>query len=66
MNIPYSVNMKLKTIPEGVLAQPYDATVDYVIAKNNLDRVQLNLVLAKYNYILRTKLLDFYQNRALW
>ena len=33
MNIPYSVNMKLKTIPEGVLAQPYDATVDYVIAK---------------------------------
>ena len=42
------------------------STVDYVIAKNNLDRVQLNLVVAKYNYMLRTKLLDFYQNRALW
>lgn len=42
------------------------STVDYVIAKNNLDRVQLNLVVAKYNYILRTKLLDFYQNRAMW
>ncbi len=42
------------------------STVDYVIAKNNLDRVQLNLVVAKYNYILRTKLLDFYQNRKLW
>jgi len=42
------------------------STVDYVIAKNNLDRVQLNLVVAKYNYMLRTKLLDFYQNKALW
>jgi len=42
------------------------STVDYVIAKNNFDRVQLNLVVAKYNYMLRTKLLDFYQNRALW
>lgn len=42
------------------------STVDYVIAKNNYDRVQLNLVVAKYNYMLRTKLLDFYQNKALW
>lgn len=42
------------------------STVDYVIAKNNLDRVQLNLVAAKYNYILRTKIVDFYQNRPLW
>ena len=42
------------------------STVDYVIAKNNFDRVQLNLVVAKYNYMLRAKLLDFYQNRALW
>ena len=42
------------------------STVDYVIAKNNFDRVQLNLVVAKYNYVLRTKLLDFYQNRTLW
>jgi outer membrane protein len=40
--------------------------VDYVIAKNNLDRVQLNLIAAKYNYILRTKVLDFYNNRNLW
>jgi len=42
------------------------STVDYVIAKNNFDRVQLNLVVAKYNYMLRTKLLDFYQDRPLW
>jgi outer membrane protein len=42
------------------------STVDYVIARNNLDRVLMNLVAMKYNYILRTKLLDFYQSKALW
>lgn len=48
------------------LADGVISTVDYVIAKNNLDRVQLNLIAVKYNYILRTKLLDFYRNRSLW
>ena len=42
------------------------STVDFVIAKNNLDRVLSNLVSIKYNYLLRTKLLDFYQNKPLW
>jgi outer membrane protein len=42
------------------------STVDYVIAKNNFDRVLINLVSIKYNFILRTKLLDFYQDKALW
>ena len=42
------------------------STVDYVIAKNNLDRVLINLISIKYNYILRTKLLDFYQDKGLW
>jgi len=42
------------------------STVDFVIAKNNLDRVQLKLVSLKYNYLLRSKLLDFYQHKALW
>ena len=42
------------------------STVDFVIAKNNLDRVLINLVSIKYNYLLRTKLLDFYQDKALW
>ena len=40
--------------------------VDFIIAKNNLDRAELNIVSAKYDYILRRKLLDFYQNRLLW
>ena len=40
-------------------------TVDYNIAKNNLDRARANLVQAKYDYIFRTKILDFYQNKPL-
>ena len=35
-------------------------SVDYVIAKNNLDRAQINLVNAKYDYLLRKKVLLFY------
>ena len=42
------------------------STVDFVIARNNLDRVLINLVSIKYNYLLRTKLLDFYQDKPLW
>ncbi len=35
-------------------------TVDYIITKNNLDQTSMNLVAAKYDYILRTKILDYY------
>jgi outer membrane protein len=42
------------------------STMEFVIAKNNLDRVLINLVSIKYNYLLRTRLLDFYQDKALW
>ncbi|MFT4203120.1 MAG: TolC family protein [Chitinophagaceae bacterium] len=35
-------------------------TVDYIITKNNLDQSTMNLVAAKYDYILRTKILDYY------
>jgi outer membrane protein len=40
-------------------------TLDYNIAKTNLDRARANLVLAKYDYVFRTKVLDFYQNKPL-
>ncbi|HEY4148719.1 MAG TPA: TolC family protein [Chitinophagaceae bacterium] len=46
---------------EGVIT-----SVDYVIAKNNLDRTNINLITARYDYILRTKVLDYYQNKPLW
>lgn len=41
-------------------------SVDYIIAKNNLDRANINLIIARYDYILRTKILDYYQNKPLW
>ena len=40
-------------------------SVDYNIAKANLDRANANLVQTKYDYVFRTKVLDFYMNRPL-
>ncbi|MCF2500892.1 TolC family protein [Dyadobacter chenhuakuii] len=40
-------------------------SVEYNIAKANLDRANGNLVQAKYDYVFRTKILDFYMNRPL-
>jgi len=41
-------------------------SVDYLIAKNNLDRATIDLITTKYDYVLRTKILDFYQGKQLW
>jgi outer membrane protein len=41
-------------------------SVDYVIAKNNYDRANTNLTASRYNYIFRTKILDYYQGRLTW
>ena len=38
-------------------------SVDYVIAKNNYDRANTNLSAARFNYIFRTKILEYYQGR---
>jgi outer membrane protein len=35
--------------------------VEYLIVKNNMDRARVNLTIARYEYLLRTKVLDFYQ-----
>jgi len=40
--------------------------VDYLTAKNNLDRANVNLIIARYDYLLRTKILDYYQARPLF
>ncbi|MEP7278526.1 MAG: TolC family protein [Bacteroidota bacterium] len=40
--------------------------VDYLIAKNNLDRAKTNLIINRYDYLLRIKILDYYQLRPLW
>ena len=41
-------------------------SIDYLTAKNNLDRSNVNLIIAKYDYVLRSKILDYYQGRQLW
>lgn len=38
---------------------------EYNIAKTNLDRARAGLVQAKYDYVFRVKILDFYQNKPL-
>lgn len=43
-----------------------NTSVEYMIAKNNVDRSNANFVAAKYDYLLRVKVLDFYQGKALW
>jgi outer membrane protein len=37
-------------------------SVDYLIAKNNLDRANINLISARYDFVLRKKVLDYYQS----
>jgi outer membrane protein len=44
----------------GVITQ-----VDYLIAKNNVDKSRINLIVAKYDYAFRAKILDYYQGKLL-
>jgi outer membrane protein len=41
-------------------------SVDYLTVKNNLDRANINLIIAKYDLVLRIKILDYYQGKQLW
>jgi len=46
--------------------QGVGTSIDYLITKNSLDRSNINLIIAKYDYVLRTKILDYYQGRPLF
>jgi outer membrane protein len=35
-------------------------SVDYILAKSRLDAASLNLIVAQYDYVLRTRVLDYY------
>ncbi|MBC7947101.1 MAG: TolC family protein [Chitinophagaceae bacterium] len=51
----------------GILFQQGVGTsIDYLTAKNNLDRASINLIIARYDYVLRMKILDYYQGKQLW
>ena len=41
-------------------------SIDYLTAKNNLDRSNINLINAKYDFVLRMKILDYYKGLQLW
>lgn len=40
-------------------------SVDYLIAKNNLDRATANLVIAQYDFLLRKRVLDYYAGSSV-
>ena len=39
---------------------------EFLMAKNNLDRTRANLSQVKYDYLFRTRLLDFYAGKQFW
>ncbi|CAN5801200.1 TolC family protein [soil metagenome] len=41
-------------------------SVEYLVVKNSLDRANINLIISRYEYLLRTKVLDYYQGKPLW
>lgn len=41
-------------------------SVDYLIAKNNLDQSRINLILSKYDLALRKKVLQYYEGERVW
>jgi len=56
----YTASFKIATIKfeKGAIT-----TVDYVIAKSNNDKAQMNFIAAKYDYILKSKVLDYYSGK---
>ena len=56
----YSESFRISKIryDSGVLT-----SVDYIIAKNNMDAANLNLISARYDYFIYSKILDYYQGK---
>ena len=40
-------------------------SVDFLVVKGNLDRAKNNLINSRYDYLIRTKVLDYYQGKLL-
>jgi outer membrane protein len=38
-------------------------SIDYLLAKDRMDKANINLVIAKYEFVLRKKVLDYYQGK---
>lgn len=39
-------------------------SVEFLVVKGNLDRAKINLINARYDYLIRTKILDYYQGSS--
>ena len=59
----YDISFKAAEIRfnNGVINSP-----EYLLVKNSYDRSKVNSITAMYEYILRIKILDFYQAKLLW
>ena len=55
----YNISFKAA---EARFAAGVGTSVDYLIAKNNSDRANISLIGSKYDFVLRKKVLDYYQN----
>ncbi len=42
-----------------------ETAVDYIVAKNNLNKAESDFITAKYQYFFNMKILDFYMNKPL-
>jgi outer membrane protein len=40
--------------------------IDYLTAKNNLEQANSNFIISKYEYLFRTRVLDYYQGTVTW
>jgi outer membrane protein len=56
----YSESFRISKIrfENGVLT-----SVDYITSKNNMDAANLNLISARYDYFIYSKILDYYQGK---
>jgi len=41
-------------------------SIDYLAVRTRMDQANINLISTKYDYVLRTKILDYYQGKQLW
>ena len=41
-------------------------SIDYLAVRTRMDQANINFISAKYDYVLRTKILDYYQGKQLW
>ncbi len=56
----YSESFRIASVrfENGVINAP-----EYLIAKNNLERTNANIIITRYEYLLRKKVIDFYMGR---